>query len=113
MAGELTFEMDPDSFRVVLDEAAIRKLAGGPEIRGALIAAGQIGETAAKEFAPIDTGTLRRSITHEINGVGEDLFVRIGTNVSYAAFQELGTRFHPAHPYLRPAMETLRRVIRG
>ncbi len=113
MAGESTFTLDPSSFRVVLDDAAIRKLAGGPEIEAALIVAGQIGETAAKDHAPVDTGNLRRSITHEISGSGEDMFVRIGTNVSYGAFQELGTRFHPAHPYLRPAIEVLRRTIGG
>ena len=112
--AESSFSLDKDSFQVFLDEKAIRKLAGGPEIRGALIVAGQIGETSAKQHAPVDTGNLRRSITHEVTAVGEENpFVRVGSNVSYAVFQELGTRFHPAHPFLRPAIEELRRRIGG
>lgn len=44
-------------------------------------------ENAAKENAPVSTGNLRRSITHEING-NEGI---IGTNVEYAPYVEFGT----------------------
>lgn len=73
-------------------------------------------EKYAKALAPVGTpestgipgyigGTLRNSITHE---VVEDA-VYVGTNVEYAPYQELGTRYMPptnhGKGYLRPAVE--------
>ena len=100
------------NFRVVLDNDAIAKLSGGDDIIRALEVAGGIGELSAKEHAPVDTGNLRRSITHEVTVRGDNPFVRIGTNVEYGLFQEVGTVHHPAHPFLRPAMEAIRRAIK-
>lgn len=60
-------------------------------------------ESYAKQLAPVDTGNLRNSITHMPLG-GEDAEV-VGTSVSYAPYQELGTRKMKAHPFLRPAIE--------
>lgn len=79
---------------------------------------GQVGEALAKENAPVDTGTLRRSITHEVQGrsggVEEgEWYVRIGTNIEYAVFQELGTRNHAAHPFLRPILPELENYLKG
>ena len=54
------------------------------------IALDSVGSTAAgyaQDGAPVDTGNLRNSITHE---VGNDE-VNIGTNVEYAVYQEYGT----------------------
>jgi HK97 gp10 family phage protein len=59
-------------------------------------------ETYAKLLAPVDTGNLRNSITHQ--QLDEDTEV-IGTNVHYAPYQEFGTSKIAAHPYLRPAAE--------
>lgn len=48
-------------------------------------------------------GTLRSSLTWEI--VAEQgLSAKVGTNVFYGPFVELGTRFMRAQPYLRPAL---------
>ena len=44
-------------------------------------------ENSAKIKAPVDTGQLRASITHEIDG----LTGIIGTNVEYAPYVEYGT----------------------
>lgn len=60
-------------------------------------------ETAAKRLAPVDTGRLRSSITHQLGSDGEGLYAQVGSDVEYAIFQELGTRYMDAHPYLRPA----------
>lgn len=72
-------------------------------------------EKYAKALAPVGTpestgipgyigGTLRNSIIHEV--VGDAVY--IGTNVEYAPYQELGTRYmSPANHgkgYLRPAI---------
>jgi len=58
----------------------------------------------AKRMAPVDTGRLRASITHELGRDEQGLVGRVGTNVIYAPFQEYGTSRMPAHPYLRPAL---------
>lgn len=53
----------------------------------ALWAAGATVEGLAKQKAPVDTGRLRNSITH----AETDKATHIGSNVEYAAAQELGT----------------------
>lgn len=66
---------------------------------------GGMAESYAKGLAPVDTGNLRNSITHDSEDNGHTVVV--GTNVKYAPYQELGApNAHvPAHPYLRPAFE--------
>lgn len=48
-------------------------------------------EGGAKERAPVDTGLLRSSITTELDKSALPLFVKVGTNVPYAPYQEFGT----------------------
>lgn len=62
---------------------------------------GMVGEAYAKEECPVDTGTLRDSISHVV----DDNTAIIGTNVEYAPYVELGTSKMDAQPYLRPAVE--------
>lgn len=62
---------------------------------------GMVGEAYAKEECPVDTGTLRNSISHAV----DDNTAIIGTNVEYAPYVELGTSKMDARPYLRPAVE--------
>lgn len=66
---------------------------------------GGMAESYAKGLAPVDTGNLRNSITHDVADGGHT--VVIGTDVKYAPYQELGApNAHvPAHPFLRPACE--------
>ena len=54
----------------------------------ALTKCGAVWESYAKQGAPVDTGRLRNSLTHEMEG--EDT-VAIGTDVEYGIYQELGT----------------------
>ncbi len=85
---------------------------------------GEKAEMYAKGLCPVDTGALRNSITHRVDGDT----VSIGSAVSYAPYIELGTgkeyqpppswmennaqrgagvrqsNIHP-RPYLRPAIE--------
>lgn len=81
-------------------------------------------ESYAKGLVPVDTGRLRNSITHTVEG---DIAI-IGSNTVYASYVELGTGpnytpppewmennaeggrglghgFVKARPYLRPAVE--------
>ena len=60
---------------------------------------GLVAEGYAKKLCPVDTGTLRKSITHTT----DDDAAYIGTNVEYAPAVELGTSRQKAQPYLRPA----------
>ena len=55
--------------------------------RRALEIIGGMAETHAKETVPVDTGRLKNSITHEVEGDGRA--VVIGSNVEYAPFVEL------------------------
>lgn len=60
-----------------------------------------------------DTGRLRASIAHEVDGKT----ARVGTNVTYGKFLELGTKKMAARPFLRPTYErmkgTLKRILKG
>lgn len=64
---------------------------------------GLVAERYAKEYAPVDTGRLRNSITHAT--APEEGAVYIGTNVEYGVYQEFGTVYQPGTPFLRPAVE--------
>jgi HK97 gp10 family phage protein len=59
-------------------------------------------ESYAKKECPVKTGTLRRSVYHEIDIV--NLIARIGSNIEYAPHVELGTSKMAARPFLRLAL---------
>lgn len=61
-------------------------------------------EAGAKRKAPVDTGTLKRSIGLELEDGG--LTAVVEPTAEYAAYVEFGTRFMAAQPYLKPAWET-------
>ena len=72
----------------------------------ALEAVGLEVQRIASDNAPVDTGRLAASITHALDP--DEPAVYIGTNVEYAAAQELSTSKMPAanggRGYLRPAV---------
>ena len=57
------------------------------QLAGALEAVGLDAASTAANKAPVDTGNLKNSIGHAVEGNT----VYIGTNVEYAPYQELGT----------------------
>ena len=67
--------------------------------RNALTAIGATAETYAKKATPKDTGRLRNSISHAVDGEA----VYIGSNVEYAPYVELGTSRAKAHHMLQKA----------
>lgn len=100
-------------FKVALDRNAVEAVGGSAGVVGALTILAQAGEAVAKDKAPVDTGNLRRSINHEVYPSRRKPYARVGTNVRYGIFQELGTRFHPAQPFMRPAIEAIKRLVKG
>ena len=67
--------------------------------RNALTAIGATAETYAKKATPVDTGRLRNSISHSVDGEA----AYIGSNVEYAPYVELGTSRAKAHHMLQKA----------
>lgn len=69
------------SIRIEIDntDAVIR--ASRDQIKKALEECGLTAERYAKKKCPVDTGNLRNSITHQMDG---DNKVLIGSNVEYA-----------------------------
>jgi len=69
-------------------------------------------EGAAKTFATgqgggpnVITGRLRGSITWRLGEDSQSIYADVGSNVEYAIYVEMGTRYQAAKPYLRPALK--------
>jgi len=77
-------------------EQAARDLHGDAMMDG-LRKAALLVERDARRYAPVDTGQLRASITHEVRveGLGAQTVIGVvGSNVVYAAAMEEGSRPH-------------------
>ena len=58
-------------------------------------------QSKAQRNAPVDTGTLKRSIELEISDGG--LTATSAPTAEYAPYVEHGTRYQEAQPYMKPA----------
>lgn len=92
-----------------LDYDPNRRLAlevgASPHLRAALEMVALRVVREARKRAPVDTGRLRNSIGHQVTAEGGKVVATIGTNVSYAPFQEYGTRTGvPAKRFLGGAL---------
>ena len=84
----------------VVEDNTAKIVAAIPEaLRKGLESVGLVAEGYAKRLCPVDTGRLRNSITHVVNGDS----VYIGTNVEYGPHVEMGTSKQRAQPFLKPA----------
>lgn len=61
---------------------------------------GLVAEGYAKRLCPVDTGNLRNSIAHAVQGK----VAYIGTNVEYAPYVEMGTIRTRAQPFIKPSV---------
>lgn len=68
-----------------------------------------IVERRVKELTPVNTGTLRSSIGHEIRGNGAEMQGIVGTAQKYAPFVELDTK--PHWPPFRPISFWVKRKL--
>lgn len=100
----------------------VAKIQGKKVIRSSIYEIGLVIEGQAKELAPKDTGRLAASITTQSNtegtkpsgrgAVGTDIITKpsdadtvfVGTPVEYAIWNEWGTRFSDAQPFMRPSL---------
>lgn len=61
------------------------------EMKSAMTRATLTVERSAKKVVPVDTGHLRRSITHEVKAAPGGVVGKVGSNVPYAKAVEFGT----------------------
>ena len=75
-------------------------------IKAKLKVAATLVERTAKlpGYCPVKTGHARRTITHKMMPDGKS--VKVGSNVDYFPYIEMGTRFMNAYAPLRRALET-------
>lgn len=94
---------------IVFDDKKVQRLLKKmpPAIRTAttrfLIKSGVIVKASAKDEAPVLTGILRGSISSRLDKLRNEMI--IGPNVEYGVYQEFGTKYMKAQPYMRPALE--------
>ena len=69
-------------------------------------------ESKAATLAPVDTGLLRKSISHRVIDRKGYPVGQIGTSVEYSAFQEFGTSKMQAQPFLMPALNSSKASIK-
>jgi HK97 gp10 family phage protein len=55
----------------------------------------------ARDYVHVITGDLKRSIKAKKTG---DNTAQVEATMPYAIYEEYGTRYRPAHPFIRPAM---------
>jgi HK97 gp10 family phage protein len=84
-------------------ERRAKQLASTPG-RGRVYGRRRHRASAPGDGPAVDTGRLRASIAHEVGRTGTTLVARVGTDVEYAKFLELGTSKMAARPFLRPAL---------
>lgn len=70
----------------------------GPAMRTALTKSALLVEGEAKRLVPVDTGNLRRTITHRVDSAAIPTFAEIGTNAPYAKAVHEGRRAGAAPP---------------
>lgn len=108
--GDITFDWDDQS---------LHQLLAGPSGPVALMLA-RIGVKLESEMKlnvtgggptgqgpHVRTGRLRSSITWQVDGDAQGLYVDAGTNVVYGRYLEEGTDRMRPHPWARPALETV------
>jgi len=63
-------------------------------------------------YPAVDTGRLRQSITHDVEQDGSTVVGKVGTNLLYGKFLELGTSKMAPRPWLRPSLEVNKQKIK-
>ncbi len=88
---------------IKMDELGQVKELSDEAVARALEQCGALWESGAKQMAPVDTGRLRNSIEHHSEGTDT---VVVETDVEYAIYQEMGTRYQSGTPFMKPSGES-------
>lgn len=103
--------MDVDATDLIRLGAELKAGSGriGARTAAALRKAGHDIERLAKEHAPVDTGTLRSSISTQVAGDGRSgsMTVAVGDHTDYGLFVELGTSRMGPQPFMGPAFDAV------
>lgn len=100
--GEGLTQSDIECLEIIADNTDEVIEALGVAIGRALEAVGIAAESDAAKLCPVDTGRLRNSITHAIDG--DEQAAYIGTNVEYAEYVHNGTSRRKPQPFLTDAV---------
>jgi len=92
------------SVTIKLDDKAILNQLTGPNgaISRDLLRRGNRVLNAARRNCPVDEGRLRASLSTEVLGSGQNLAVRIGSNLKYAVYVHEGTGIYAGRGYITP-----------
>lgn len=94
--------------RIDINKAGVDKILHD-SVKALLTNAAKVGADGARRRAPVDTGQLRDSIEHGYDEATNTAWY--GASAEHAGFVELGTRYMAPQPYLRPAMDDIKRVV--
>lgn len=113
MAAAIRAEISANLELFRFNQVGLIELVKGPVvvdlIRRAIRVEAQAKRNATGRPGPmVRTGRLRGSITWRLGSDIVNPYVDVGTAVHYAPFVELGTRYAPPYPFLRPALEAAR-----
>lgn len=64
------------------------------------------GKAKAKHYAPVDEGFLKENIVTNLSD-WPGMTTKIHSQASYSGYQEFGTRFMDAQPFMRPALKDI------
>jgi HK97 gp10 family phage protein len=97
-------------FRFRIDNGGLHQLFSSPsgEVAKIITKKAIMVDRQAKILCPVDLGRLKASINWRLGVDSRGLYATIGTNVEYAPYQEFGTRYMAAQPFLRPALNAAR-----
>lgn len=68
-------------------------------------------QKVTQKKAPVDTGTLKRSVGIDITDSG--MTATVEPTAEYSAYVEYGTRFMKAQPYMKPALEEQEKLFKA
>lgn len=101
-SGGFSWDLTPVALSNGLRELGSRFQARLGEISGA---AAEMVVEQAQSLAPVDTGELRDSIQMHVDEMVGRAVAHITVDAPHGVYQEFGTVYQAAQPYLRPALE--------
>ena len=94
--------------KIKIDRGAVDALAESPEMEQALRFGADVGADTSRRLAPEgETDDLKESIGSD-SAPGR---ANVHVGVDYWEFPEYGTRYMAATPYMRPAIDAMKRVF--